>query len=469
MLPTQSSLTASAEVLSDNSVYNIKNDGTQETLWNYLDTLGEFESAVMWKANSISRIRLVPAEVMPGGDAPTPVDEGPAMEAVQRLAGGLGGQTQLLREMTIHLTVPGEGWLVGEEGITGESWSVLSADELGKKNGRYRKRTGDSNQSWEELINPMIVRFWVPDTRRHWRARPPAKSAIGALQELDLINKRIIAEITSRLASNGLLLMDTDALSIGNQAGPGGPDQKDPVTSAFVEIARNGIKDPVSPSAVLPLIASVSRGNFEGSLADLVAHIDLSGTVSDHLIPMRESAIRRVAASIDQPAEVVLGMEAANHWTAWQMEESAIKIHVAPTMETICHSLTQGYLEPYLQNMGAGLLGPNGGRVIMWYDPTELIQRPDHSQNATAAYDRMEINGPAYRRELGFGEQDAPTSTELEEMAYKASLRSRRRNANGEPINGNTVDIPADEELPVDETRDIPDEPVNEAPTEEVA
>lgn len=461
MLPTKSGLTASAEVLSESRVFNIKNDGTQETLWNYYDTLGEFESAVMWKANSISRIRLLPAEVMPGGDAPTPVEDGPSVDAVRNLAGGLGGQAQLLREMTIHLTVPGEGWLVAEEGINNsERWSVLSADELTQKNGKYRKRTGDSNQSWEDLINPMIVRFWIPDTRRHWRARPPAKSAIGALQELDLINKRIAAEITSRLASNGLLLMDTDRLSIGNQPGPNGPDQADPMTQAFVDIARNGIADPVSPSAVLPLIASVSRGGeFEGSLADLVAHVDLTGPMSERLIEMRESAIRRVAASIDQPAEVVLGMEAANHWTAWQMEESAIKIHVAPTMETICHSLTEGYLLPYLQANGAPAVGPNGGQLIMWYDPTELVQRPDHSRNAIDAYDRFEINGAAFRRELGFPEADAPTPEEIDQMAAKALLRSRQRSnnnldtpttSNGDVV-GDTHDIP--EETSTDEAQ----------------
>jgi len=339
-----------------------------------------------------------------------PVDTGPAVDAVRNLAGGLGGQTQLLREMSIHLTVPGEGWLVAEEGLSNAvRWSVLSADELSYKNGTYRKQIGDSSQSWEPLVNPMIVRFWIPDTRRHWKARPPAKSAIGALKELDFINKRIVAEIASRLASNGLLLMDTDRLSIGNQAGPEGPDQIDPMTQAFVEIASHGVANPTSPSATLPLIASVSRGDFDGSLSDLVAHIDLSGPITERLIEQRESAIRRVAASIDQPAEVVLGMEAANHWTAWQMEESAIKIHVAPTMETICHSLTEGYLLPYLQSHGLTAVGPNGGQLIMWYDPTELVQRPDHSRNATAAYDRMEINGTAFRRELGFAETDAPT------------------------------------------------------------
>ena len=33
-----------------------------------------------------------------------------------------------------------------------------------------------------------------------------------------------------------------------------------------------------------------------------------------------------------------------NHWGAAQVEESGIKLHIAPDAETICHALTKGYL-----------------------------------------------------------------------------------------------------------------------------
>jgi hypothetical protein len=96
----------------------------------------------------------------------------------------------------------------------------------------------------------------------------------------------------------------------------------------------------------------------------------------------------------------------------------------------ICHALTKGYLVPMLRaesnERGEDLLrGPNGGRIIMWYDPSEIVQRPDKSAAADEAYDRMEINGVAYRREKGFSESDAPTDEDLEEMAEKLRLRAQ--------------------------------------------
>src|SRR5690606_8677023 len=45
----------------------------------------------------------------------------------------------------------------------------------------------------------------------------------------------------------------------------------------------------------------------------------------------------------------------------WQVEETGIKIHIAPFAELITHSLTTGYLIPYLKSAGAPLVGPNGG------------------------------------------------------------------------------------------------------------
>ena len=114
---------------------------------------------------------------------------------------------------------------------------------------------------------------------------------------------------------------------------------------------------------------------------------------------------------------------------AAQVEESGIKLHIAPDAEMICHALTKGYLMPVLRAEGERLgedllIGPNGGRIVMWYDPSEIVQRPDKSDDAILAYDRMEINGAAMRRETGFSESDKPTPEDLEDMTDKLERRS---------------------------------------------
>ena len=40
--------------------------------------------------------------------------QGTPADLLERFAGGMGGQSEILRRLTVQLAVPGEGWLVGE-------------------------------------------------------------------------------------------------------------------------------------------------------------------------------------------------------------------------------------------------------------------------------------------------------------------------------------------------------------------
>jgi hypothetical protein len=420
-------LIASASVLSPVRAYNPQYTSVQDQLWDYYYRLEEFSAAVNWKGNALSRVRLLAAEYIPGGDEPLPIAEGPAADAVARLAGGIGGQSQLMKLMGIHYNVPGEGWLVGHEDEDGEEiWAVYSADELRVREGVYQLRVGESQRAWEALgSDTMVVRFWRPDERYSYRATSVAAHALGSMSELDLINKRIVAETVSRLASNGILLYDRGKLSFPQTANPSGVEGQDPFAQVLVEVASRGIKDAMSAEAALKLPVGVDLGdNTETKLADVMMALDLSNPIDDKLIPQRESAIRRLATALDLPSDLLLGVSGMNHWGAAQVEESGIKLHIAPDAEMICHALTKGYLTPVLRAGGHDLIGPNGGRIVMWYDPSEIVQRPDKSDDAILAYDRLEISGRALRREIGMSESDKPSSADLDDMTDKLERRS---------------------------------------------
>jgi hypothetical protein len=152
-------------------------------------------------------------------------------------------------------------------------------------------------------------------------------------------------------------------------------------------------------------------------------HLTFSNPLDEKLMDMRESAIRELARSLDMPADVMLGLGDVNHWSAWQIEESGIKIHVSPKAETVVHGLTKGYLIPTLRAAEAELVGPNGGRLIVWYDTSEITQRPDRSENIIQAYDRYEVNGTALRREIGADDEDVPTQAEFKDMVLKRAAK----------------------------------------------
>jgi len=425
-LPSYNAVTASARVVMPRARWKPKYDSWQESLWDYYDRLGEFEAAVSWRANTMSRVRLLAAELSNDGEEPTPLTEGAAAEAMARLAGGTGGQAQIMKELTIHLSVPGIGWVVGEKLPSGrEKWCVASADELrtDPKLGKFQIKEGDGQTYWRTLPDESIViRVWNPHPRFGWQPDSDARHALSAMLELDLINKRIIAEIVSRLSSNGILLYDKGRFSFPRVAGnPVGADSVDPFAELFVSVASAGIKDPMSPEATIPIPIGFDSGdmaNVDPKL--LMQHIRFSEFLDEKLLLERDSAVKRLATSLDMPPETLLGMGDMNHWGAWQIEESGIKIHISPMAELICHAFTEGYLIPYLQAAEEPLIGPNGGQVVAWYDPSEITTRPDRSANTIAAYDRFEVSGRVLRREIGLNEDgDAPSKDELQDMITK--------------------------------------------------
>src|SRR5690606_41649383 len=90
--------------------------------------------AVQWRGRALTRCRLVVAEPSKrsGSDYVPAKDPGLAGDILARLHEGTGGQGQMLRRMAIHLTVPGETYLVGiadpdhDPNGDGARWTVAS-------------------------------------------------------------------------------------------------------------------------------------------------------------------------------------------------------------------------------------------------------------------------------------------------------------------------------------------------------
>lgn len=422
-LPAFNSVTASAAVLPPRRMHDPEYTSEQDQLWDYYQRLEEFSAAVNWKANAISRVRLIAAEFMPGGDEPIPITEGPIADLVARFAGGIGGQSQILGETAIHLNVPGEGWLCGVEDDFGDiTWRVYSADELRVRKvennaDRYQVRIGENTRAWETLPeDTLVVRFWRPHPRWGWKATSRAAYALGAMKELDLINRRIIAETISRMAANGIILYDRGKLSFPELPTPVSAESVDPFAQVLVDVGSKGVADPTSAQATIKIPIGADLGDSDLKVSDLIEVIDLSNPFSERMLDQRQAAVTRLATALDIPAEQLTGLGDMNHWGAAQIEESGIKVHITPDMEMICHAFTEGFLYPTLLAEGLALTGPQGGRAVIWYDPSEIVMRPDRSKEALEAYDRGELSGSALLRELGFSETDQPDEDELERI-----------------------------------------------------
>lgn len=402
----------------------------QDEIWGYYDTVGELRYACRWLANAISRCTLFIGQTPDGTAEPTPaeLDEHPNAELAHQVLADLHygpvGQGEMLRRLAIHLSVPGETYLVGldpqpDKGIPEKSWYVVSNDEIKVSNrGDTRLTLPDTGQTVTVTPdNSTIIRIWIPHPRRGWEPDSPVRATIPALREIKGLSDHISASVDSRLAGAGVLAVPHSATTPQpSQTDPGTtqPLHQDPFTAALMEAMLTPIGDRDDASAVVPIVVKVPD-EAVGKIQHLTFASDLSSSVSE----MRKDAIHRFAGGADLPGEVITGTAQANHWGAWQLEEASIKLHVEPLIAVICDALTQEYLWPTLKALGE----PDPQQWVVWYSSAELVQRPNRSTEAQSLYDKGVLSREAVLRENGFSPDDAPDPEELEQwMATRLAL-----------------------------------------------
>lgn len=414
------SLVASASIMTGPRRTSDKMD-TQEwqaAAWDYYDQIGELRFGVNWLANALSRVNLV-AAIPPNsqGDEPSPVDLAVSpglarqVQLVTEIAGGSAGQGQLLAGSAKHLTVPGLGYILAtadETTDTFASWRALSNDEVHKRGGDVIEVANPETGEFAELAEAdLLIKVWRAHPRRSWMPDSPVRAVLDSLNEISLLTKRIAADARSRLAGNGLLVIPEEAEFPPGQvvvnANGTTTEQPDEFIATFVQVAQVAIADQDSPAAKVPLVI-----RMPGEFVKDVQHLTFWSDFDAALDTLRQAAVKRLALGLDMPPEVLLGMGDSNHWSAWQIAEEAITLHIEPLAETICHALTVGFLRPALEDEG---LDPDS--VIVWYDTTDLTTRPDRTAAASEAHSRRKISDAAYLREIGLDDADSPEPTEL--------------------------------------------------------
>jgi hypothetical protein len=89
----------------------------------------------------------------------------------------------------------------------------------------------------------------------------------------------------------------------------------------------------------------------------------------------------------------------------------------------------------------------------VWYDPSEIVVRPDKSEKVVVAYDRGEASGDALRRESGLDEADKPEDEDLREWALKQGVLGKWGEAlvpvAYKELTGEELEVPAPAAPPV--------------------
>lgn len=401
-------LTAAGRRLPPKPDYNKVSRGArgwQDEGWRFYDLIGEYRYACDWVGNILSKATLF---LTYGGKPVT--GEVAGVDYVYSLFGGPQAQGQMLRETGVHLTVAGELFIVGITAAGVEQWMVVAATELTARGGRYYVSGKEIKSDGE----PFIARIWRPHPRKYTDATSPSRAVLPILAELDALTRRIFAEIDSRLAGAGVFFVPSEMTMPTTQADADqGAAPTGNLAAAFqtqlTDAMVTAIADREDASAMVPIVVT-APGEHIGN----ARHITFWSPLDEKSIELRTEAIRRLALGLDMPPEVLTGIADVNHWTAWAVEEGAIKAHAEPLLALICSSLTEAYLQPLL--VQDGMADEEAEKYAIAADTSLMRLRPNRSKEALELYDRMQLDGAALRRENGFDEADSPDDDELKSL-----------------------------------------------------
>lgn len=389
----------------------------QREAWEYYDAIGEIKYAFNLMGSLASRVRFFPAAYQEKDDPPVEASDVKDLTPGIALAAGTvfgdldntpGGFPELIRNLSINLCVAGEGYLF-REWRTDSKWTIRSISELETTGDTVRIRP--SARSEAGLIvaqkNAYIGRIWRPHPRFSLDADSSMRGVLDDCDELLLLSRMVKTVARSRLNSGILAIPDTFTTSKGNPE----DDDTDLDTNDFeddlVTAFSTPIQDETHVSSVAPFILRGPSDEIKN-----IQWFEMKRSVDEELVNRADRVLERIMQGIDIPKDIVSGLTSLKYANAIRLDESLFKSHLEPLMVLICNSLAEVYLKPYL--IQKYKFSPEQAkRITVWYDPTDVLVRPDRAADAETGYKEIVLSGAAWRREHGFPETDAPSGAEI--------------------------------------------------------
>lgn len=383
-------------------------DGWQKQAWYYYDAVGELRFAFNYLANAVSRASLYAAEIDPDTGLVTgPTEDARAQAAASKILGGADERPQLQSTLSLQWQVSGETFvLILPQGAgLDDRWLVLSATAVREQGGSWSFQDPLTGV-WTRLRSgtDRLIRLWSPHPNQQTHADSAMRAANPILTEVEKASQNIIARLDSRLAGNGILFLPQE---LDFPTADGEKADARSFMRMLLEASEAGIADPGTAAAQVPLMAQIPA-ELMAAMAN--AHVDLATEFDAAVSDLREAALTRVGRTLDMPREVAMGQTAeANHWQGWQIEEITYKIHLEPFLLKLGMALTSTYYRPVLRAMGI----EDPSRHVLAWDVTEIVKRPDDTEDAKWAWDNLLVSDDYMRSELGIPDDAIPADDEL--------------------------------------------------------
>lgn len=377
----------------------LKRQEWQVRAWELYDIVEVFHYGAQWVGNTLSRARLVAHQ----NGALTTNQQ--ALDLLESFFGGADNHGEFLRQAGIHMTVAGEGYVLGQEVDGKDEWCIAASTEVRSSTSGYKVEGEDVPD------DALLIRLWRPHPRMRNVSDSPTRPLLPILTQIDELTKYVSSQLDSRLSGAGLLLLPSETVfptpvTNGDVTAQTGLNA---FISELAETMAEAKKSPEAASARVPTIVQAP-----GDVLDKIKHLTFWTELDQNAEALRNEAIRRLALGLDMPPEALLGTADMNHWSSWQMEESLIKSHSEPLLHLLTQCLTEGYLRVGLIALGMSEEEADTFEVVA--DTSEMRLRPNRSKEAIELWDRGVIKGEVVLRENGFDpENDAMDEKERAE------------------------------------------------------
>lgn len=381
--------------------YKFGDDSWQQEAWRLYDIIGELRFTANWVGSACSRVRIYVAEVDDNGRIQQETKKKKVAGLADTLFGSPPSKSEALRMLGINLFIAGEGYIVGKgaENAESDEWYVVSCSELKRWNGTVNVLNPDGTKEPLDLDKDIVIRVWTPHPRRSLWSDSPTRAAMPMLWEIERLTRYVFAQIDSRLVSAGLLPIPKEVSFPDMDPEVPGAEG---LTQLIMRTGSTSLKGEGTAAGVVPTVVEMPL--------DALGKIELiqfASELSKQALDLRAEAIRRFALAVDVAPEILTGTGDSNHWSAWHVEESNVKVHIEPVITRICDALTRAYLVPALKTIKED---PN--RYVFWYDTAPLTVRPQRLEDTLNLYKENVVGAAAVLIAGDYKLTDAPSDEE---------------------------------------------------------
>lgn len=375
----------------------------QKAAWDYVDQIGELKYAFGLIANIVSRA-MIYAAVTADVDA-VPVEAGAfldnidssgdeqiskAVDIAQATLKELSSHSELLRTASLNFGVAGECYLMN---LT--TWDIASVTELEPGTPPKYNKFKEAGKAVTLPAKTYIARMW----RSHGRWSGEADSSmLGVLEQCEqlLLYGQVIRSISRSQLGAGVVYIPNGLVPASGRT----------IEEALADVTTEPVENEAAAGTVEPLFLT---GPSE--LGAQLKRIDLARQVDENLVAAADKALDRMLAGLDIPKDIISGLAEVRYSNALVIDDNLYKAHIEPMLMLICDALTEAYLRPILRK--AGVKEELVKQFVIWYNPSNIVTRPDRSQSANEGYDRYILSEEAWRSTRGYTEADKPSPEEL--------------------------------------------------------